>query len=200
MSLFTVIPRVVVGTYVKVARIPIDTALKLKGRDRSLAVDAAEAAVKAKAASVTGDEQLEAEAWAKRIATDERRKAQTLREAATQATAKAEQDAEQAAARVRREKKEADERVAERKRKADEKRKRDKAAAAKAERDRKAAATKAEAERKAALGQSEKRERLVQLDREAKALTEKEEALTAADEAQRLKDAAAAAKASRKAK
>ena len=93
MSLLRTVPRVVVGTTLKVARIPLDTALKLSGRDRSLAADAAEAAVKDAAAEVTGDTQLKAEATAQRVATDERRKAETLRSAATQAKASYQHDA-----------------------------------------------------------------------------------------------------------
>lgn len=198
MSIFTAVPRLIVGTSIKVARLPIDTALRLAGQERNLDVDAAEAAVKAKAASVTGDQELKAEANRQSTAVKERRKAQTLHEAAAQATTQAEQDAAEKEAKIQRDKQAADERAAERKRKAEEKRKKDKAAAAKAERERKAAAEKAEAERKQQIEEQEKHERLEQLDREAGALAEKEEALTAADEAQRLKDAAGAAKAERK--
>lgn len=199
MSIVTAVPRIVVGTTLKIVRIPLDTALKLAGHDRSLAVDAAEASVKEAAATVTGDQQLKAEADRQRVATDERRKAESLRSAATQATQKAEADHAEDQAQVEKERKAADERAEERKRKAAEKRKKDKADAAKAERDRKAAADKAEAAKKEKLADVEKRERLEQLDRESKALAEKEGALTASDEAQRLKDAAAAAKAERKA-
>lgn len=199
MSLLVTVPRLVVETTLKVVRLPIDSVLKLAGRDRSLAADATEAAVKDAVATVTGDDRLKADAAAQRVATDERRKAETLRDAATQATAKAEADLADDQAAAERERKAAEKRAAERKRKAEEKRKTDKAAAAKAERARKASAAKAAAAEKERLADKERRERLAQLDREAGALGEKEEALTAADEAQRLKDAAAAAKEKRKA-
>lgn len=198
MSLVTAVPRLLVGTTIKVARIPFDIVLKLAGRDRSLAADAAEAGLKDAAASVTGDDRLKAEAAAQRVATDQRRQAATLRSAATEATTKAERDHAEQQGRVEREKQAADERAAERARKAEDKRDKDKARAAKTERDRKAAATKAAVAEKERLADVERRERLEQLDREAAALQEKEGALTAADEAQRLKDAAAAAKEQRK--
>lgn len=199
MSLFTAVPRAIVGTTLKVARLPLDTVLKLTGRDRSLAADAAEAAVKETTAKATGDTQLKAEATAQKVATDERRKAEALRAASTQATEKAEADHDQQQKKVERERKAAEKRAADRKRQAEEKRTKGKAAAAKTERDRKAAAAKAEAADKDRLAETERRERLEQLDREAVALEEKEGALTASDEAQRLKDAAATVKAKRKA-
>ncbi|MDQ3632656.1 MAG: hypothetical protein M3417_15575 [Actinomycetota bacterium] len=199
MSLINAVPRLVVGTTLKIARLPLDTVLKLTGRDRSLAADAAEAAVKEAAASITGDTQLKAEATAQKVATDQRRKAEALRTTSTQATEKAESDHAEQQTEVERERQAADQRAADRKRKAAEKRKRDKAAAAKTERDRKAAAAKAKAAEKDQLADKERRERLEQLDREAATLEEKEGALTAADEAQRLKDAAGTAKAKRKA-
>jgi len=198
MSVISAIPRLVLSTTLRIARLPVATALKLAGRERSLTADAAEAAVKSAAAGVTGDDRLKAEATAQRVATDERRQADALRSAATRATATAEADHADKQAEVDRERKAADERAAERKRKAAEKRKRDKAAATKAERDRKAAAAKAEAAKKDILAGEERSKRLKQLDREAAALGDKEAALTAADEAQRLKDAAAAVKAQRK--
>jgi len=199
MSLITTVPRLVLGTTLKVARLPLDTASKLTGRNRSLTADAAEAAVKDAAASLTGDDQLKAEARAQRVATDERRKSETLGDAAAEATAKAEADHTKRQTKVERERKAAEKRAAERKRKAEEKRKKEKSSAAKTERGRKDAAAEAEAAEKERIADTERRERLEQLKREEGAREEKETALTAADEAQRLKDAAAAAKAQRKA-
>jgi len=199
MSLITAVPRLVLGTTLKVGRLPLDTALKLAGRKRSLTADAAEAAVKDAAASIAGDDQLKAEAQALRVATDERRKAETLGDAAAEATGKAEADHAKQQTKVERDRKAAEKRADERKRKADEKRKQEKSSAAKTERERKDAAAEAEAAEKERIADTERRERLEQLKREEGAREGKETALTAADEAQRLKDAAAAAKAQRKA-
>lgn len=199
MSIITAVPRLVVGTTLKIARLPIDTVLKLTGRDRSLAVDAAEAAVKDATASITGDPQLKAEAGRQRVATDERRQAETLRNAATEAAAKAESDNAARQAEIERDRQTAADQATGRQRSAEQKRDAGKAAAAKAEAERKAAIAKVEATEKERLADVERRERLEQLDREAAALSTQEAALTADDEAQRLKDAAAAAKAQRKA-
>ena len=73
-------------------------------------------------------------------------------------------------------------------------------AAAQAESRRKAASTRARSKNDKAIDKQADKARLEQLEAEAQALEEREAALTAKDEAQRLQDAATAKKAGRKKK
>jgi hypothetical protein len=72
--------------------------------------------------------------------------------------------------------------------------------AAKTARERREAAARAAARREGAIEEQAKRVRLETLDRRGEALEEREEALTAGDEARRLREATSRAKAERKAK
>jgi hypothetical protein len=174
------LPRAAVGGYIKAVRWPIEQALSLRGGDGKLAVDRAEAAARDVAGTALDDQELKAEAGARFDAAERRERAQALDAQARQRRTAAKESAR------------------ERKRKADRDRQQRKRAAARAERDRKAAAEEVVARAEAGIDEQAKRERLAQLDQEAAALTEREEALTARDEARRLATAAAGAKAARK--
>jgi hypothetical protein len=171
------IPRAAVGGYVKAVRWPLDRVL---GRNAEPAIDRAEAAAREVAGTALGDDELKTDAKLRRTAADQRERAQTLDEQAGQRRAEARDQAQA------------------RKREADRKRAAEKRAATRAEQQRKQAAERAAAQTEAALDERAKRERLQQLDREAEALAEREEAVTARDEANRLAGAAASAKADRK--
>jgi hypothetical protein len=159
------IPRMFVEGALSVVRLPIDGALRVAGlmgagESAELAVDRADAAVRAAAGATLRDEAL---------ATDARRR---RKEAAEEAERKREQ------AKKQRE-------------------------ATKAEASRTAGKRKEQAEESAvrskqATKEREKRETLDQLDTKSEALSQKQAALTAADEGRRLGEEAANAKSSRK--
>jgi hypothetical protein len=174
------LPRAAVGGYIKAVRWPIDRALRLRGGDGRIAVDRADAAARDVAGTALDDQELKAEAGARFEAADRRERAQTL-----DAQARQRRTAATEAAR-------------ERKRAADRERQQRKRAAARAERDRKAAAEEVVARAHESIDEQAKRDRLEQLDSETAALAEREEALTARDEARRLATATADVKATRK--
>jgi hypothetical protein len=163
-----------------------------------LVIDRADATVRAAVGGLFHDDDLRADAFRRRAAADERERAIELRgeaqekkrvadaqlaeelEGAERLRERAEQEAE---ARLQR----AEEERAERERQV-------RAVAAQQEQ----ALEQARAERLAAEDKQAKRERLDVLDEQAAALDVEADALTATDEAQRLREAAGKAKAARK--
>ena len=181
------LPRAAVGGYIKAVRWPIERVLSLRGGDGELTVDRAEAAARDVAGTALGDQELRAEAGARFDAADRREHAQDL-----------EAQAPREAAEARQRRTAAVEAARERKRRADRERLQRKRAAARAERDRKDTAQEVVARAHESIDEQAKRERLAQLDQEAAAQAEREEALTARDEARRLEAATAGVKAARK--
>jgi colicin import membrane protein len=184
------IPRTALDGYLRLARKPVDAATGLlpgDGANARLVVDRAEAVVRDMAGRLWRDPELQEDARRRRLAADERERAMRLRDAA-------EVRAEQAdAERRRREQAAAEQRDRAWEQAAAEKRR----AAEQAGRQ-KAAVRKAAAEAEAKVEKQARAARLEQLDDEARALAEQEKALVAADEAQRLRKAAARTKATRK--
>jgi hypothetical protein len=187
------IPRTVVGGSLKAARIPLDVGLQLAGRGRrgEAAVDRAEAAARDVAGTALGDDQLRRDAKLRRTAADERERAVDIRDAAETAA----QERKEAADRRR---EAAAKRAAAKRQAATTQRSRAKAKAATTAAKRKQAATAVADAKEERIETRAKEERLEQIERETEALEEREAALTAADEASRLGDAAASAKAARK--
>lgn len=183
------IPRAAVGAGLKVARLPLDVALKLAGRgkDAELVVDRADAAARDLAGAALGDEQLRRDATRRRTAADTREEAYDLHAEAAERSRAAARQREQAERRAA-EKRDAAE---------DARNARTRAAANTAER-RKAANERAAQATEDALDTKAKRDRLEQLDRATDALEQRDAALTASDEAARLRDEAERAKAARK--
>jgi colicin import membrane protein len=202
MSL-TAIPRAVLDRSIRLARFPADSALKLAGNSSAagmakLGLDRVEAAVRAGAGTVLRDEGLVHEARRQDTATAERKRAAELRAQAEQKEQEARQQAqarEQEAAERRQQAAQAAEK---RKRSADQKRKAAKSQAAESAQARKENAEKAAAAEKEAAQESARRDQLDHLETKREALEEREGALTASQEAQRLADAASRAKADRK--
>jgi hypothetical protein len=197
------IPRTAVGGYIKLARLPIDTGLKLVGRGGNgdaakLATDRVDATAREAVGTVIGDDELKQQGKKRHRATDERTRAAKLRARAQEKSqaADAELTDRQSAAEKRRE--QAAQRASQRKETAQEAARKRQQRAAETERKRKQAAGKAAAENEKQIADKERRARLEQLETKTEALEEREEALTAADEAQRLEKAAASAKAARK--
>ena len=194
------LPRQVAGGYIKLARLPLDTALKLAGRgDRGeLAVDRAEAAARDVVGAAIGDDELRRDAQLRRVASDERERAQQLRDAADER----ERDADERHAERREtaagRRQQASERAAAKRRTVERRHQAERSQAAKTAGARKAATERAAAAKQDATDSRAKRERLSALDRTAEAVERSDAALTARDEANRLGEAAARAKARRK--
>ena len=196
------ISRAAIGGSLTLVRLPVDGVLRLAGDGGAgaVALDRAEATLRSVAGFALADDALVHDAARRRQAADERARALRLH---SQAVAEAEgaaqtvQESREEAARVRarasesaeREKREAAERKAARKGKA----------TASARKRREATAS-AAARRKDAIAGEEKRARLQVLETRADAISEKEEALAAREDAKQLRKAASKAKAQRKAK
>jgi hypothetical protein len=196
--------RAAIDRWLRVARLPFDSVASLLPSDGGprnaamLVIDRADATVRAAVGGLFHDDDLRADAFRRRAAADERERAIELRgeaqekkrvadaqlaeelEGAERLRERAEQEAE---ARLQR----AEEERAERERQV-------RAVAAQQEQ----ALEQARAERLAAEDKQAKRERLDVLDEQAAALDVEADALTATDEAQRLREAAGKAKAARK--
>jgi hypothetical protein len=197
------IARTAIGGSITVARLPLDLAVSLMPGDgprpsAGLALDRVEAHARDIAGVALGDEVLREDAARRRVAADERERALRLRAAAKRRATEAEEqladtreDAEeqreQAAERARRQHAEAD-------------RLRDQRAqdAARVERTRRAANERARTKAEEAIDEQATAARLGQLEREAAALDEQADALTAEAEAQHLQDEATRRKAARK--
>src|SRR3954470_5050196 len=78
------IPRAAVGGYIKALRWPVERALCPRRGAASLTVDRAEAAAREVAGTALADDELKAEARARRSAADKREQAHDLREQAEQ--------------------------------------------------------------------------------------------------------------------
>src|SRR4051794_900912 len=190
MTPLRTIPRNAVESYLRALRWPVDRTLQLAG-DRAagaeLTVDRVEATLRGLAGQALLDGELRRDAGRRHEAADEREKALRLRAEAELRAQRGEQEAAEKRERARARRAGAE----------DQRRSRERKAAQTEERRRKANAKAATATEEAIADRAQ-RSRLAQLDREAGALTEREEALTARDEAQRLGRAAARAKAGRK--
>jgi colicin import membrane protein len=196
----TTIPRALVGGYVKVLRWPVDRALDVLGRggEPKLAVDRAEAAARDVAGAALGDDELRRDAAQRRAATDEREEAVRLRAQAQETARRAERTASERKATAARRREQAAERAGAQQQTAERRRSTARRTAARTAQQRRAASQSAVAETEEQIDERAKRERLEQLDREQAALAEREVAVTAADEAARLRDEAGKVKASRK--
>jgi hypothetical protein len=197
------IPRTAVGGYIKLARLPIDTSLKLIGRGGNgnaskLATDRVDATAREAAGSVLGDEQLKQDGRKRHQATEQRQRAVKKRARAQKLSARADTELQERSQSASQRREQAAKRASQRKETAQEAAQKRQQRAAETERKRKQASAKAAAQVDEQIADKERRARLEQLETKSEALSEREEALTAADEAQRLEKAAATAKASRK--
>ncbi len=196
------ISRTAVDGYLKVVRTPADAVLSRAKSERSkalgLKVDRADATARSVAGTALRDVTLKDDARKRRAAADERERALRLRGVAEEhLTHAAEQEREAEAAAEKRRREAALE--AERKKQQAKRRKEGaKKSAAKKSAERKGSAKQRATETKAEAAKQAKREKLAQLESKEAALAEKEAAVNATDEAKRLADAAAEAKAKRK--
>jgi hypothetical protein len=200
------IPRTALDRSVKLARLPLDSTLRVLGRNKGtgpaaradVAVDRIDAAVREVGGAVLGDEQLRDEAGRRRTAADERERGQELRSKAqqrkeqaddrlAQERADAEQHRQKAAKQAQ-----ADQQKVVQERKAQSRRLSNAAAR------RKTAVETAAAQVHEDVDERSQRQRLEQLEEQSEVLAEQREALAANDEARRLGKAAARTKAARK--
>jgi len=201
------IPRSAVGGAVKLTRLPLDIVVSMLPGDgdgsatkpaAAIAVDRFEAALRDAAGIALFDRELREDAMRRRIAADERERELRLRAEAQRRSAEAD---ERFSARVEdvEDRRGAAEQGAERERAAAEQRKRQRAAnAARRAQARKTTTRKVRAKVDEKIDEDAEKARLEQLKTEAKALEERERALTAQAEAQRLQDEATKKKAARK--
>ena len=193
------IPRTAVDSYLKLVKWPLERgASRVGGEKAELAVDRADATVRATAASVLGDTQLREDAERRFTAADERERAMKLRLEAELKSERADEKLQERKQSAAQQKQAAAKRAAESKARAEKARQAKKKNLEEVERRRREAAEEAAAKREETIASKERRERLETLNKEAEALEEREEALVAKDEAQRLGNAAAAVKEARK--
>jgi hypothetical protein len=199
------IPRRAVAAAVKVARLPLDIAVSLlPGNDNggrpaaTIAVDRWEATMRDLAGYALLDAKLREDATRRRAAADERARALRLREAAERRRAEADERLDDRVEQAEEHRAVADEHAERQRREAEQRRAAKARAAAQAETRRKAASRQTRAKVDEAIEEQADEARLEQLKAEAQALEEREVALTAQDEAQRLQDAATAKKSARR--
>jgi hypothetical protein len=192
-----------IGGSLRLIRLPIDGVLALGG-DRTpvttakLGVDRADATVRQWAGLMLGNPDLQQDAERLREATDERERALNLRAEAELRSERAGQNAEKRKQDAARRRKQATETAQQKRRSAQQRRQSTKSTAGKRATQRREAAEESAARTETVIEEGQKLSRLEQLESKQEAVREKEAALTAADEAQRLRDAAATAKQNRK--
>jgi hypothetical protein len=198
------VPRGVLDHWLRVLRRPANASTKLlrlsddRARAVEIALDRADATARDVVGRVWRDETLREDARARRAAADERQRALELRREADRRTAQADEELDDQLTRAESLRTDAEQRArAELERVRDEAKVASQKAADNERRGRRASRQTAQAEAAAAKDES-RRTRSDQLDRETKVLGEKEKAVGAASEAQRLEQTAAELKSNRK--
>jgi hypothetical protein len=201
-----VIPRTAVKGYLKLVRTPLDTVIGLlpgngKGAKPTaqLAVDRADATVRAVAGALLRDPVLREDGEHRRQAAHERERGLRLRDRAEQTGGQADARLQEREDRAEQERRRARETAKARRRKAETEAQKKKQQASKAEGRRREAAREAAAHREQAIEERAPREELEALEAKSDALRAREQELAARDEARRLAEAAGQVKAERKA-
>ncbi len=200
MDLMTV-PRTLISGSIAATKWPMDTGLRLIGQGEgpaAVTLDRLDGMARSVIGGLLGDDRLQQDGVDRLTAAEERAKAQRLRveaELRRERATEEQQERRQQAAETRAEATRAAERQRER---AEERKQARKRQAADTARKRKQQSAKAEQQVEEVIEDRAKRERLETLDEQAAALDREAVANTARDEAQRLADAASAAKAARK--
>jgi hypothetical protein len=199
-----VIPRTAVKGYLKLVRTPLDAAIGLlPGNGQGarpaaqLAVDRADAKVRAVAGTLLRDALLREDGEHRRQAAHERERGLRLRERAEQTGEQADARLQEREDQAEQKRRRARETAQARRRKAAARAQKEKQQAAEAESRRREAARKAAAEREQAIEERAPREELKTVEAKSDALRARERELAARDEARRLADAAGQVKAER---
>ena len=201
------IPGTAVESSLRLVRLPLDAAIgRLPGNgtgaraNARLALDRADAAVRAFAGRILGDSVLREDAQMRRVALKAREQGQALRGEAEQKTEEADARLQARQDQVARQRAQAELRAKRRRDEAGRKRREKTRRAEKIEHKSLAASSAAADRADKAVSERAPRARLETLDAKTGALRKQEEALAANDEARRLREAASRAKAERKAK
>jgi hypothetical protein len=195
------ITRTVIGTSLTFVRLPADAALRLtgeRGAGARLALENLDASARTTIGSVLGDEQLQDDGARMRTAAEERGRAARLRHEAAEQTERAAARAEKRRETTDRRRREARGEAERRREQADRQRNERKSAAARSANQQIEAADRDAAQEKQQADEHAQRDRAESLETVSEALAERDAALTAADESDRLGDAAATAKEQRK--
>jgi hypothetical protein len=197
------IPRAALSSSIRILRFPLDRTLALAGSNRAtesakLVVDRAEAIVRGAAGSATGDPELKQDARSRKYAADERAHGLRLSADAERTSEEADQKRQARENEAEEQRRKAGKRAEEKRRSAQNRRDRVKSQAAKTATRKTTTAKQKAAETQEVVEDKSQRTRLSALEAKQDALDKKEAALTAADEAARLRDAATAVKAERK--
>lgn len=198
-------PGIAVDRYLRLVRLPLDAAIdRLPGNGGGvrpvarLIVDRADASVRALVAAILSDSSLGEDAERRQTAVQKREHAAHLREEAERKTEQADARLEERHAQAERQRAQAKQRADARRKQAAEQRDQKAARAAEAEKMRLETNRQAKGRVDAVIDERAPKERLKTLDARTGALAEKEQALTASDEARRLSEAAGRAKTERK--
>jgi dTMP kinase len=195
------LPRTAITSYLEAIKWPVETGLRLAGREdgpAALAVDRVDGTVRTVIGGVLRDEQLRQDGNRRLTAVEERTRAIRLRVEAELRRERADEEFAEDRERAAAVREQAEERAEEQRKRAERAKQARERRAAEAERKRKAASDAAAAKVEEAVEERAKRDRLEVLEERAEALDKQEDALTATDEAQRLAAAAGAAKEARK--
>ncbi len=199
------IPRVAIGGYLKLLRLPLDGAIRLLPGDGTgaepaarLAVDRADATLRVLIGTVFGDRVMREDGQRRHEAARERERAVQLRAEAERTSENADARMEKTHAQATRQRRNADRRAKGRREHATRARAEKIERAATSERNRLDDTRQSAARAQEAAEERASRDRLDALEQRADALDEREDALTVQDEASRLADAAARVKEERK--
>lgn len=200
-----VIPRAVLDSYLKVARLPLDTAARLvpgggngRGASARLAVDRVDATARSVAGAILRDPKLREDAKRRRAAAQERERAVKLRGRADEKISQAQARVEERHEKAQRRRAQADSRTKTRRQRASQEHQQKTEQARATEKRRREAAREVKSEQDERVDEVAPQARLEALEAKAEAEAKREEAVIEKDEAQRLGDAAAALKEERK--
>ncbi len=201
------IPATAVESSLRLVRVPLDAAVGwLPGNGTGaqptarLALDRADAAVRAFAGTILGDSVLSEDAQMRRAALKERERGQAMRGEAETKTEHADARLEQRYDQIARQRAQSELRAKSKRDEAERERAEKTRRAEQIERKRLTASKKAADRANDAVSERAPEARLEALDAKSAALRKKEEALAARDEARRLREAASRTKAERQAK
>jgi fused signal recognition particle receptor len=198
------IPRTAIKSYLRIVRWPLDRAIGMLPGSREsrtaakVAVDRADAQARGVAGAVMRDKTLHEDAKRRGTAAQERERAIKLRGEAGRRTDQADTELEHRQEQVQRRRGQANQRATERRQRAEQEKEQKSRRAAEAEERRTQASREAEQRAEQRTEERAPEERLTALEMKAEAEQERAEALAETDEARRLSDAAARAKAERK--
>lgn len=200
------IPRTAVNGYLRLVRTPLDTAIGLlpgngKGAKPTaqLAVDRADATVRAVAGALLRDPVLREQGEQRRQAAHERERGIRLHDRAEQTGEQADARLQEREDRAEQERRRARETANTRRRQAETRAQKETQQAAKAESRRRQAAREAAGQREQAIEERAQRDELETVEAKSDALRAREQELAARDEARRLAEVAGRVKAERKA-